>query len=141
MATQFLESTAEVSNIINPGQGDEIPSTPSGHVLIAFYGTMESDEKWQIEQADAEAQTLVWVAVHATDFLDAQAPVGTSVTTSQAPVNLWEGPRNGNRVFEVPVGVGNLYRVRLVYKSGSDSTFSNTTVTASWTKGETKIWA
>ena len=139
MAIQILETNQTVSSIINPGT--DKPSTPSGHILIAFYGNMILDEKWQIEQADTNHASLDWVAVHSTDFRNAAAALGTSLSTTQAPVNLWEGPRDGNRVFEVPVGKGNLYRVRLVYKSGSATPSTNGTVTASWTRGETKIWA
>ena len=143
MATQFLASDQEVSDIINPNG-----HTPSGSVLIAFFGTMVSDEKWQIEQAehDKDEAARTWVAVHSTDFLTAQAALGTSVSPTSAPVNLWEGPRAGNRVFEIPLGRGFVYRVKLVYKNGvsnipSTGTNSNDgNVTACWAEAKTKLW-
>ena len=137
MATQILATSATTSEIINPGE--DFPSTPSGHVLIAFYGTMTSDEKWAIEQADTAHNPLVWEAVHTTDFLTATAAPGTSGTT--ATVDRWTGARDANRVFEIPVGVGNLYRVRLVYKSGNANPTTNGSVTCSFSEGVTKQWA
>ena len=139
MANQILASDQLVSEIINPSSADALErTTPSGHVLIAFYGTMTSDEKWQIEQADADQETLEWVAIHTTDFLTATAAPGASGTT--ATVDRWMGGRDGNRAFEVPIGKGNYYRVRLVYKSGSSNPTTNGTVTCSWVPGVTKQW-
>ena len=143
MATQVLATSAVVSEIINPSSA-EAPSTPSGHILIGFYGAMENDEKWAIEQADVDAETTTWIPVHSNDFVTATAQPGASGTTST--VDRWMGARDANRVFEVPIGKGNIYRVRLVYKGGNaqnaqGNAISNGTVTCSWTRGETTIWA
>ena len=88
MATQFLQSDQETSDIINPGG-----ITKSGGVLIAFFGDMANDEKWQIEQAEAskDASARVWSAIHTTDFSDATAAPGASGTN--ATVDRWAGPR------------------------------------------------
>lgn len=143
MATQFLSDTQETSDIINP-RG----YAPSGSIIIAFFGAMNaSDEKWQIEMAeyDKAPADRVWAPTHATDFLNARHPPGTSIdlttTPPQIPINLWEGPRHGNRVFEIPVADGFVYRVTLVYKIVSNVlNLTNTSVTACWEEAKTKTW-
>ena len=142
MAKQFLSDTQETSDIINP-EG----YAPSGGIILAFFGTMNTtDEKWQIEMAeyDKAPADRVWVATHSTDFLTAASPPGSSInlggTPPVIPVNLWEGPRHGNRVFEVPTADGFVYRVRLVYKGGSSTSLTNLTVTACWEEAKTKTW-
>ena len=135
MATQFLQSDQATSDIINPGG-----VTRSGAVLIAFFGAMDADEKWQIEQRQANPAGE-WVAVHATDFIAARGMVGTAASSpTVAPVNLWAGPRPGNRVFEVPIGDGFEYRARLVFKNNSQTSLTNSTVTACWAEAKTKQW-
>ena len=99
---------------------------------------MVPDEKWQIEQADANAPTKVWVAVHTTDFLTATHAPGTA--SQNMTVDRWNGARDGNRVFQIPTCRGSEYRVRLVYKSGSQTSLTNGTVTAAWCEKVTKPW-
>lgn len=148
MATEFLSNTQEISNSINPDG-----SVSSGSLIVAFFGTMAYDEKWQIEMAESHLDDAdkVWVAVHSTDFLEARANLGTSVSAgtpansgvapTNAPVNLWLGPRDNNRVFEIPVAEGFEYRTRLVWKNNASTSLSNTTVSACWSEGTQKDWA
>ena len=147
MATEFLTNTQETSSSINPGG-----SVSSGSIIIAFFGTMHYDEKWVIEMAEARKDDAYkdWVAVHSTDFLEARANLGTTVAAgtpantgaqpTSAPYNLWSGPRDGNRVFDIPIAEGFEYRVRLVFKNNATTSLTNTTVTACWSEGTTKDW-
>ena len=138
MSIEFLSTSQTTSDTIFEGG-----SPSAGDIIVAFFGTMADDEKWSIEIADASKSgaTKTWVAVHATDFIDAEATVGTPVSTSAAPVNLWQGPRADNRVFEVPTSVGFEYRARLVYKSGSSSPTTNGNVTACFEEKTIKDYA
>ena len=138
MATRFLESDQEVSNIINP---DGV--SHSGGILIVFFGTMVGDEKWQIEQAEVDANPRQWSAVHSTDFSNATHAPGTP--NQNATIDRWMGVRDANRVFEVPIADGFVYRARLVWKSGTATIASsggnaNTSVTACWAEAKTKLW-
>ena len=147
MATEFLSNTQETSSTINPGG-----SVTSGSIIIVFFGQMHYDEKWQIEMAEASktGQNKVWSAVHATDFLEARANLGTTISAgtpansgahpTNAPYNLWAGPRNDNRVFEIPVAEGFEYRTRIVFKNNASTSLTNTTVSACWSEGTTKDW-
>ena len=147
MATEFLSSTQETSGTINAGG-----SASSGNIIIAFFGQMHYDEKWQIEMAESSKDDAdkEWVAVHSTDFLQARANLGTTVAAgtpansgtapTSAPYNLWQGPRNDNRVFDVPTAEGFEYRVRLVWKNNASTSLTNTTVTACWSEGTQKDW-
>ena len=147
MATEFLTNIQETSDVISPGG-----SAPSGEIIVAFFGTMHYDEKWQLEMAESRLDDAdkVWVAVHATDFLQARANLGTSVAAATpantgaaptaAPYNLWQGPRDGNRVFSIPIAEGFEYRARLVWKNNSSTGLTNTTVSACWSESTQKDW-
>ena len=120
MAKEFLAATQSTSDIIEPRD------LPAGMLIIAFFGTMATGEKWQIELADVNADPPVWVATHRTDDM--------GLTTADALLR-WGGPRDLNRVFEIPVSTGYRYRARKVLPATA-----NTTVTAVYSEGTTKSW-
>ena len=127
MARQFLASNQNESDIIEP------TDLPSGMIIVAFFGTMVANEKWVVEQADADADptTATWVAVHRTD----------SVGAIRAEDLLkWGGIRDLNRVLEVPVSKGYRYRARKVFSTAPGTITQNATVTATYSDASTKRW-
>lgn len=116
MATQFLANDQSISAIVNPGG-----AIPAGRLVIAFHGTMDPDEKWKIEAKAVDATD--WISVHK---IDNDSATGTDI-------DKWQGPRDKDRIFEIPLADGFEYRVSKV------TTGANTTVTAYWAEGMTSL--